>query len=220
MSSWARQSSARSIVPSARMSHSMPASSVKPSSRCVDLADRARVRERARFVEPVRHRQRLAVIGDRQVVQAGGLCGARHRSRCRRGRRSPSCGCAGRPAGRRAAPAAGSAPALGGLDLAAVLAQFRRHEREPERRVDPLLVLAGDSRVVVHAVQAVLVQLQPALDRAVAQDDVVGLRAGEVLQRRAEALARHERAGPPGSRPTAARSTWCRRARAPARRSV
>ncbi len=46
MSSWARQSSARSIVPSARMSHSMPASSVMPSRRAFDLADCAGVRQR------------------------------------------------------------------------------------------------------------------------------------------------------------------------------
>ena len=74
---------------------------------------------------------------------------------------------------------------LGRLDLAAILAQFRRDERQAERLVDAFLGLAGHERTVVHPVEAVFVQLEAALDGAVAKRDVVALRAGEVLERRA-----------------------------------
>ena len=48
------------------------------------------------------------------------------------------------------------------------------------------------TRAVVVAVEAVFVQLQAAANRAVAERDVVRLRAGEVLKRGAEALARDQ----------------------------
>ena len=44
----------------------------------------------------------------------------------------------------------------------------------------------------VDAKEPVFVQLESALDRPIAQGDVVGLRAGEVLHRRAAALKRHQ----------------------------
>ena len=65
--------------------------------------------------------------------------------------------------------------------------------------------------------EAVLVQLEAEADGAVAQRDVVRLRAGEVLQRGAAAVGRRRAAGRPGSRPEAGRSTWSRRGRARAR---
>ena len=183
----------------------------------IDLADRARMRQGAGFVEAVGHGQRLAVIGDGQVVQPGGLCGAGHALDvvAAVGRRRMAVQVAPQI---RELDQLRQRAALGGLDLAAVLAQFGRHVRESQRCVDPRLVLAGDARVVVDLVQAVLVQLEPALDRAVAQDDVVRLRAGEVPACAAPRLSRgNECEGRPGIRPTAARSTWCRRARARAR---
>ncbi len=114
-------------------------------------------------------------------------------SRRRRGRRWRSCACAGRRADRRAATRRGQRAALGGFDLAAVLAQLGRHERQAERVVDVLL----RSRPPPAAPSSMRYRpysfsLKPALDGAVAQRDVVRLRAGEVLQRGAEALARHE----------------------------
>ena len=156
----------------------------------VDLADRARVRERARLVEAVRHRERLAVVGDREVAQAGRLRGARHRLDV-----VAAVGRGGvavqvpleigelHQAGQRARSAASISPRFSRSSGGTKRGRARRRCR---------LRLAGDARVVVDAVQPVLVQLQAALDRAVAQDDVVGLGAGEVLQRGAEALARHE----------------------------
>src|SRR3954471_4214064 len=75
-------------------------------------------------------------------------------------------------------------PRFGGLDLAAIFAQLGRNVCEPERLVNSFLRLTRDERAVVHAVQAVLVQLEAALNRAIAEDDVVGPGAGEVLERR------------------------------------
>ena len=40
----------------------------------VERADPRGVRERARFVEAVGHRERLAVVGDRDVLEPGGAC--------------------------------------------------------------------------------------------------------------------------------------------------
>ncbi len=82
--------------------------------------------------------------------------------------------------------------ASGGVDLAAHLAQLRRNPLEAERRVDVFLALAGDAHVVFDPEQAVFVQLEAEIDRAVAQRDVVRLRAGEVLQRRAAAVGGDE----------------------------
>ena len=44
-----------------------------------DLADALGVRDRAVFVEAVGHRQRFAVVGDRQVAEAGVAGSNRHR---------------------------------------------------------------------------------------------------------------------------------------------
>ena len=82
--------------------------------------------------------------------------------------------------------------ALGGLDLAAVLAQRRRDERQAQRRVDLLLGLAGDDLAALDLGERVLVQRQPARKRAHAQLDVVPLRAGEVQQRGAELVRRDD----------------------------
>ena len=151
MSSCARQSSARSIVPSARMSHSMPASTVMPSSRSL-TARIARACARARaFVEAVGHRQRLAVIGDGDVAVARGARRAGHRLDV------------GAPVGRgrvhvEIAAQVGSRVTqarqralFGRLDLAAVLAQLRRDRAPGRARVDPVLVRAGHRDVVVRA---------------------------------------------------------------------
>ena len=94
----------------------------------------------------------------------------------------------------------GQSPLGGRVDLAAILAKLRRHPRESEGLVDAFLGVAGKPRVVGGAEQAVLVELQPSVERAVAQRDVVRLRSGEVLQRGAAALGRRRAAGRPDSR--------------------
>ena len=77
-------------------------------------------------------------------------------------------------------------PAVGPLDLAPVLAHRRRDERQPERAVDRLLRLRGDHLARLRVAEAVLVEQPAPLERALAQLDVVGLRAGEVLAGGAE----------------------------------
>ena len=70
-----------------------------------------------------------------------------------------------------------------------ILAQLRRNPGEAERLVDRLpRVSPATALVVVDAEQPVFVQLEAEADRAIAQRDVVRLRAGEVLQRGAAAL--------------------------------
>ena len=88
------------------------------------------------LVEPVGHRERLAVIGDRDVLQARRVRRARHRL---------DIGAAVGLGGVHVQVAAQigvldqarQRAGLGRLDLAAVLAQLGRHEGQPERRVDP-----------------------------------------------------------------------------------
>ena len=64
-------------MPSARMSHSMPASSVSPRAGRSTARMRAACASARALVEAVGHRQRLAVIGDRDVVVAARAAAAR-----------------------------------------------------------------------------------------------------------------------------------------------
>ena len=102
----------------------------------VELSDRARMLERAMLVEPVGHRERLAVIGDGDVLQSPAARAAR-----------AIVSTSARPSvavrvhvevaaeiGTLDQPRQRSG--LGRLDLAAVLPQFRRHERQPQRGID------------------------------------------------------------------------------------
>ena len=68
---------------------------------------------------------------------------------------------------------------LRGFDLAAVLPQQGVHEIQAQLRVDFLLRRPGDPLVAFE--QAILVELEPGLHGDLAQVDVVGLGAGEVL---------------------------------------
>jgi len=75
------------------------------------------------------------------------------------------------------------------LDLAAILAQLRGDPRKLERPVNALLRVAGQTPIAAE--EAILAELQSALLRPPASVDVVILAAGEVVQRRTEALGRH-----------------------------
>ncbi len=77
-----------------------------------------------------------------------------------------------------------------GFELAAVLAQFRRNVRQADGREHGPFRLAGDA--LAPAEHAVLVDLEAAGVRDAAQPDVVRLAAGEIIQRRAEALLGHD----------------------------
>ena len=137
-----------------------PAGDPSPSKR-PSAPDARGMRERAALVEPVRHRQRLAVVGDRDVARSpAARAAAAIVSRSSRPSVSVVCMCR---SPRRSARSIrrGSVRAAAALDLAAVLAQFRRNPREAERVVDLLLAFAGHAVVVRDAKQTVLVQLQP-----------------------------------------------------------
>ena len=75
-----------------------------------------------------------------------------------------------------------------GLDLAAVLAQLGRDPGQPDGGVDRLLRVPGDALLAPE--HPVLVDLQIALLGHAADDDVVRLGTGEVLERCAVALLR------------------------------
>ena len=185
----------------------------------VDRANARGVLERAALVEAVGHRQRLAVIGDGDVLAAPP---SRAASAIVRTSSLPSVSvlCMWRSPRRSARSIRrGSVRARGGVDLAAHLAQLRRHPVEAERRVDVFLALAGDAHVVGDPEQAVLVQLEAEADRAVAQRDVVRLRAGEVLQRGAAAVGGDEAQVGLEAALRAGRSISCRRGRGRARPS-
>ena len=168
----------------------MPASSVSPRTRPFERADARRVRERAALVEAVGHRQRLAVVGDGDVADGPRACAAAAIVlERRRGRRSRSCACAGRRADRRASmqPGQRAAPRPPRSRRGSRAAPGRSRRGRAPRRCPPRS-RRRRALVVVDAKQPVFVQLEAALDRAVAQRDVVRLRAGEVLHRGAAAL--------------------------------
>ena len=200
MSRAARQSSSRSSVPSARMSHSMPARTRTPRWPS-NARMRAACASARRFVQAVGHGERLAVISDGNVFEPGVGRGVHHRFDrvlavgLRRvhvkiaakvaSRDEPRKGVAGCP-----------------RDLAAILAQLRRDRtRDPARRRSPLRSSRPRANVVVRAEESVLVQLQSALHRPVPERDVVRFRTGEILHapRRGSLAARA--AGPPGTHP-------------------
>ena len=192
MSSAARQSSARSmraVGPDVALDAGEQPDAV-PGRRPRESAPRARARA---LVEAVGHRQRLAVIGDRDVLEPGVARRLRHRPRRRPCRRFRSCACAGRHADRASSIRRGSACASRRLDLAAVLAQLRRHPRRGRapRRCPPRVAPATRSSSAMRN-SPYSFSLKPEPDRAVAQRDVVRLRAGEVLHRRAAAVGGDE----------------------------
>lgn len=119
------------------------------------------------LVQPVRHRQCLAVIGDGEIMEtriasgdhhrfdivaAVGFCRVRVQIALNVGERHQ----------------AGERVLLGGLDLAAAFAEFRRDLHKAERAVDVGLRVARDERAVLDPEQPVLVELEPARHRAIA----------------------------------------------------
>ena len=83
----------------------------------------------------------------------------------------------------------------GGFDLSQIFAQFGRNEVELELGVDFFFRLARDRLLVFDALdlrQAVFVQREAHLERALAQGHVVRLRAGEILHGRPKRLRRQQ----------------------------
>ena len=82
--------------------------------------------------------------------------------------------------------------AASGLDFPAVLAQLGLDPVHAQGSVDPFLRLSRHPAVIVDPEQAVLIELESELHRTVPHDDVVRLRACEVLHRCPATLERHE----------------------------
>ena len=80
----------------------------------------------------------------------------------------------------------------GGFDLTAVLAQLGRNVVEVQRVINVGFGRGSHDLVVLKTEQGILTQAEAALDGALAQADVVVLRAGEVLQCGAVAGARQQ----------------------------
>ena len=87
---------------------------------------------------------------------------------------------------------AGRVWALGGVDFAQVFAQFGRNVVQLELGVNFFFGFSGDRLFGVELGQAVFAEGVSHLQRALAQGDVVGLRAGEILHGGAEGFGRQE----------------------------
>ena len=150
-------------------------------------------------VEAVGHADALRVVGDGDVLEAA-LPGPRRPSpRASLCRRWPWCACAGRRGCRRARSASAvcrprpsrtpRGPRASPAGSRAGPARRRRRPLPCRRCIRPRRL---PLRFLADAKHAVLVDLQPAVLGHAAEDHVVVLRAGEVLQRRAERLGRHD----------------------------
>ena len=78
------------------------------------------------------------------------------------------------------------------LDFAARFAKFRWNPVEAQRAVNVGLLFAADACVVGRTKEPVLIEFHPEPDCPIAQHDIVRLRSGEVLERRAPAVCWHE----------------------------
>ena len=76
-------------------------------------------------------------------------------------------------------------------NLAAILAKFRSDPRKPQRRVDAFFSRAGN-RLFAGIEQPILVELPAALECAVTERNVVGLRSGEVLKGGTALIGKHD----------------------------
>ena len=156
-----------------------------------DLAYRSCVRECPSLIEPVRHRQRLAVVGDGEILEARRVCGTCHRL---------DIGAAVSDVGM----AVEIPPDVGAFqetrqtavvcrrDLAAILAELWRDEEQTERTIDLRLRASRNASLVAYPEKSVIVQFEAPLQCPVPEGDIVWLRPGEVLQRRTAALGRDD----------------------------
>ena len=180
------------------------------------IATCCRERHDARLIQAVRHRERLRMIGDRDVLvaerpraSAAISSSVARPSVSRRVHVEVAANVADRSVGQ---------PSFGcGFDLAAVLAQLRRNPVQAERCVDFFLGLARDTLVRLEPETGrTRSASDPARSARCAQRDVVVLAAGEVLHGRADSSRPAARAHPPGSlRGRTWRSPCSRRGPAP-----
>ena len=142
-------------------------------------------------VQAVDHRHPLRVVGDGDVLQSRGPWPPRPSPRCvARPSVQVLCMCRS-PRMSSSSTSRGSSARRGPLELAAGPRGSRAGSRAGRARA-----YTSSSRppgdLLLAAEDAVFVDLQAAVLGQPAEHDVVGLRAGEVLQRRAERLGRHD----------------------------
>ena len=157
----------------------------------VDLPNPLGVRQRPLIIEAVGHGQRLRMVGDRDVF-ASLLAGApRHRQDVMAavGFRRMHVDVAAQ-IGERDQPR--QRACLGGVDLSPQLAERRVDEGEAQRCVQAFLGLASHLVAGDDVEEAIFVQGEPAVQRALAQGDVVRFRAREILQRRPACVRRDQ----------------------------
>ena len=165
----------------------------EPVESPVQAPDARGVFERAALVESVGHGQRLAVIGDGDVLEPAVRGRLPPSPRSCRVRRWPWCACAGRRGCPQPSTRRRQAACLRPLELAAVLTQFGRQStraRAPCRCLPRSAPATRSSSAVRKSPYSLSVQAEA--DGPVAQSDVVRLGAGEVLHGRAPALRRHK----------------------------
>ena len=178
----ASASSSMSRLPSARMSTSMPASTVIPGA--VQGGDRLGLG----FEPPVAQAPRVVADGD--AVRRAPSPRAPS-PRASRARPTSPCACAGRPAGRRARRAAGARRRArprarpGSRAAPAGSRRSRGARRRPPRR-------PPGASPALDVEDAVLKDREAAADGVLAQGDVVVLRAREVLEQVPVALRRDD----------------------------
>ena len=157
----------------------------------VDFADVLDVCESAGIVHAVGHGEIFAVVGDGDVGQAASESGFGHLA-------DGVAAVGGVGVHVEVAADVGERDEVresvggGGFEFAGVFAQLGRDVVEVEGVVDVGLGCGGDDDVVFDAEESVLVQREAALDGALAEGDVVHLRAGEVLEGCAVAAAGKE----------------------------
>src|SRR5262249_42638813 len=79
---------------------------------------------------------------------------------------------------------------FGERDLAAILTQFRRNKSEAELVINPFFGRASDPALARK--QTVFIELPVALDRKPTKHDIMRLRSGEIDERSAITLFRHD----------------------------
>jgi hypothetical protein len=156
----------------------------------LERADLAHVLAQLLDREAAGHTGRTAVVGDEDIVVAAGPRRVDERVEAR-----PAVG--GARVAVEIAPdvlerhEVGQAARQRDLDLTQILPELRRDVRQPDGRVHLPFRRPRDAPSGRHPEDAILRDLQAALERHLADADVVLLRSGEVGERRAEASRLH-----------------------------
>ena len=161
-----------------------------PSSRRLSSSISAHCWRSSLGVQAAGHRHPLGMVGHGDVLQPAGLGGRGHLLDRGQPVGPSAVRCAGRRGCRPARPARAACPGGPTRIRAGPRAARAENRADPRRRRLP--PRSARRSTLLAAKDAVLVDLQPAVLGQAAKHDVVRLRAGEVLQGRAERLGRHD----------------------------